>query len=102
MIIFCPYTFFRVDQKNIRSEFSLMLSPTILSYLGQWSTMIMMMNICDDMELPHTKGRTNNPWNKCSKRGLLTTGGQIPIEKHYRSLFWWDTLTFFLISLWKA
>ncbi len=33
------------------------------------------------MELPHT-----NPWNKCPKRGLMTTGGQIPIEKHYRSL----------------
>ncbi len=27
-----------------------------------------------------------NPWNKCSKIGLMTTGGQIPIEKHYRSL----------------
>ncbi len=27
-----------------------------------------------------------HPWNKCPKRGLMTTGGQIPIEKHYRSL----------------
>ena len=35
--------------------------------------------------LPHTKGHTSNPY-KCPKRGLLTTGGQIPIEKHYRSL----------------
>ncbi len=26
-----------------------------------------------------------NPWNKCPKSGLMTTGGQIPIEKHYRS-----------------
>ncbi len=34
---------------------------------------------------PHTKGHTSNPWNKCSMRGLLTTGGQIPIKKHYRS-----------------
>ncbi len=40
---------------------------------------------CDDMELPHTKGHTCNPWNKCPKRGLLTTGGQIPIKKHYHS-----------------
>ncbi len=40
---------------------------------------------CDDMELLHTKGHTSNPWNKCPKRGLLTTGGQIPIEKHYHS-----------------
>ncbi len=37
------------------------------------------------MELPHTKGHTSNPWNRCPKRGLLTTGGQIPIEKHYHS-----------------
>ncbi len=37
------------------------------------------------MELLHTKGHTSNPWNKCPKRGLLTTGGQIPIEKHYHS-----------------
>ncbi len=28
---------------------------------------------------------TSNPWNKCPKRGLMTTGGQIPIEKHYHS-----------------
>ncbi len=33
-----------------------------------------------------TKGHTSNPWNKCPKRGRLTTGGQIPIEKHYHSL----------------
>ncbi len=26
------------------------------------------------------------PLNKCPKRGLMTTGGHIPIEKHYRSL----------------
>ena len=25
-------------------------------------------------------------WNKCPKRGFMTTGLQIPIEKHYRSL----------------
>ncbi len=33
-----------------------------------------------------------NPWNKCHKRGLMTTGGQIPIEKHYRSFskFSWE------------
>ena len=37
------------------------------------------------MELPHTKGHTSNPWNRCPKRGLMTTGGQIPIEKHHRS-----------------
>ncbi len=24
--------------------------------------------------------------HKCPKRGLMTTGGQIPIEKHYHSL----------------
>ncbi len=41
---------------------------------------------CDNMELPHTMGHTGNPWNNCPNRGLLTTGGQIPIEKHYRSL----------------
>ncbi len=29
---------------------------------------------------------TSNPWSKCPKRGLTTTGGQIPIEKHYHSL----------------
>ncbi len=34
----------------------------------------------------HTKGHTSNPWNKCPRRGLMTTGGQIPIEKHYHSL----------------
>ncbi len=28
---------------------------------------------------------TSNPWNKCPKRGLMTTGGQIPIQKCYRS-----------------
>ncbi len=38
------------------------------------------------MELYHTKGHTNNPLNKCPKRGLMTTCGQIPIEKHYHSL----------------
>ncbi len=38
-----------------------------------------------DMELPHTKGHTSNPWNKCPKRGLMTTGRQIHIEQHYRS-----------------
>ena len=37
------------------------------------------------MESPHTKGHASNPWNKCPKRGLMTTDGQIPIEKHYRS-----------------
>ncbi len=42
--------------------------------------------LLDDMELPYTKGHTSVPWNKCPKRGLRTTGGQIPIEKHYRSL----------------
>ncbi len=34
----------------------------------------------------HTKGHTSNSWNKCPKRGLMTTDGQSPIEKHYRSL----------------
>ncbi len=29
---------------------------------------------------------TSNPWNKCPKRGLMTTGGQIPFGKDYRSL----------------
>ena len=32
------------------------------------------------------KGHTSNQWNKCPKRGITTTGGQIPVEKHYRSL----------------
>ncbi len=27
----------------------------------------------------------NNPWNKCPKRGFLTTSRKIPIGKHYRS-----------------
>ena len=45
--------------------------------------------ICDDMELPHTKGHTSNPWNKCPKRGLMTKDGQILIEKHYRSFQAW-------------
>ncbi len=31
------------------------------------------------------KGHTSNPWNKCTKRGLMTTDGRIPIEKHYCS-----------------
>ncbi len=30
-------------------------------------------SILDDMELPHTKGHTSNPWNKCPTRGLMTT-----------------------------
>ncbi len=42
--------------------------------------------ICDDMELPYIKDHTSNPWNKCPKRGLISTGGQIPIEKNYHSL----------------
>ncbi len=32
-----------------------------------------------------TEIHTSNPWNKCPKRCILTTGGQIPIEKHYWS-----------------
>ncbi len=43
------------------------------------------LHVSDNMELPHTTGHTSNPWNKCPKRGLLTMGGQIPIEKHYHS-----------------
>ncbi len=35
-----------------------------------------------------TKGHSSNPWNKCPKRGLVTMGGQIPIEKNYRSLLY--------------
>ncbi len=51
------------------------------------------MGICPYFRLQYrnpywicTKGHTSNPWNKCPKRGLMTMGGQIPIEKHYRSL----------------
>ena len=29
--------------------------------------------------------QTSNQWNKCPKRGIMTTGGQIPIEQHFRS-----------------
>ncbi len=39
-----------------------------------------------DMALIDTRGHTSNPWNKCPRRGLMTTGVQIPIQKHYRSL----------------
>ncbi len=46
----------------------------------QWSR----TSICfHSMWLPHTKGHTSNPWNKCPRRVLMTTGVQIPIEKHY-------------------
>ncbi len=38
------------------------------------------------IELHHTKCHNIHPRNKCPKRFLLTTGGQIPIEKHYHSL----------------
>ena len=38
----------------------------------------------------HPTCQTSNPWNKCPKRGLLTTGGQNPIEKHYHSLWMID------------
>ncbi len=41
---------------------------------------------------------TSNPWNKCPKRGLLTTGGQIPIEKHYRSFIQKQDLTHLLVK----
>ncbi len=44
------------------------------------------LHICDDMDFPHTKGHTSNPRHKCPKRGFMITGGQIPIEKRYRSL----------------
>ncbi len=33
----------------------------------------------------HSMWFTRNPWNKSPKRCLLTTGGKIPIEVHYRS-----------------
>ncbi len=36
--------------------------------------------------LLHTKGHTSNPWKKRPLIGFTTTGEQIPIEIHYRSL----------------
>ncbi len=65
-------------------------SITTQSYLGSSNPYI-----CEDMELPHTKGHTSNPWINCPKRGFLTTGGQIPIQKHYRSLYIFTKLVAF-------
>ena len=55
--------------------------------------------IHDDMELPHTKGHTSNPWNKCPKRGLMTIGGQILIENHYRSFIQNCSMSFRQVDL---
>ncbi len=73
------HDFSRNNKKNIQldAEGS---PPTFITYTYM------------QMELLHTKGHTSNPSNKCPKRGLMTTGGQIPIEKHYRSfmIFPWQ------------
>ena len=42
--------------------------------------LILCLSVCSSIRV-----HTSNPWNKCPKRDLMTTGGQIPIEKHYRS-----------------
>ncbi len=54
----------------------------------------------------HTKGHTSTPWNKCPRRGPLTMGGQIPIEKHLISpscileWMWKVTLTLIFWPKW--
>ena len=47
----------------------------------------------------NTKGHNSIPINNCpkSKRGPMTMGGQIPIEKHCRSLWLWNVR--FMVSV---
>ncbi len=55
-----------------------LLEPLLNMHTASYMPVITYLNM-----MPY---HTSNPWNKCPKRGLLTTGGQIPIEKHYHSL----------------
>ncbi len=51
------------------------ISPQIVR-----STLWKIEEICDDMELPHTKGHTSNPWNKCPKRVLWQRVGKFLLK----------------------
>ncbi len=69
----------------------------------QWvSAHISGFNIGAPIEYAHSilhVSDTSNPWKNCPKRGLRTTGGQIPIKKHCRSFQ--TMLPYFLAEKWN-
>ena len=53
-----------------------LLDSITKSYLGSSN-----LYICDDMELPHTKGHTSNPWKKCPLREVFWQRvGKFPLK----------------------